>query len=115
MSPATARLILASASPRRVQLLGSVGIEPAVIDPADIDETPLRDELPRPYAARVALAKLAVAATPKGSSEAVVANYLGPDGKLTHIPAQRKKRYAVLAWLERADFGTNPVADVRDA
>ena len=47
------------------------------------------------------VAKLAVAATPKGSSEAVVANYLGPDGKLTHIPAQRKKRYAVLAWLVR--------------
>jgi septum formation protein len=59
---ATDRLVLASASPRRVQLLASVGITPAAIDPADLDETPLRDELPRLYARRIALAKLAVAA-----------------------------------------------------
>jgi predicted transcriptional regulator len=37
----------------------------------------------------------------RNSPEAVVANYLGDDGKLTHIPAQRKKRYAVLSWLVR--------------
>lgn len=47
------------------------------------------------------VAKLAGPAAPRGSAEAVVANYLGADGKLTHIPAQRKKRYAVLSWLVR--------------
>ncbi len=62
MSSTTDRLVLASASPRRVALLASVGIIPAAIDPADIDETPLKDELPRLYARRIALAKLAVAA-----------------------------------------------------
>lgn len=50
-------LILASASPRRVELLQQVGIVPDLILPADIDETPLRGELPRDYAQRVACAK----------------------------------------------------------
>ena len=45
------RLVLASASPRRLQLLGQIGIEPDKLLPAEIDETPLRKELPRPYAA----------------------------------------------------------------
>jgi septum formation protein len=53
----TARLVLASASPRRLDLLRQIGIEPDLVDPADIDETPLRVELPRLYAARLARAK----------------------------------------------------------
>jgi septum formation protein len=53
-------LVLASASPRRLDLLRQVGLEPATIDPADIDETPRMGELPRAYALRMALAKLAV-------------------------------------------------------
>jgi septum formation protein len=51
------RLVLASASPRRVDLLRQIGLEPAVIDPADIDETPARRELPAQHAARLAEAK----------------------------------------------------------
>ena len=50
-------LILASASPRRFDLLRQVGIEPALVDPADVDETPLEGELPAPHAARLARAK----------------------------------------------------------
>jgi septum formation protein len=53
----TARLVLASASPRRLDLLRQIGIEPDLVDPADIDETPLPAELPRLYAARLARAK----------------------------------------------------------
>lgn len=53
-------LVLASASPRRLDLLRQVGLEPATIDPADIDETPRVRELPRAYALRMACAKLAV-------------------------------------------------------
>ena len=53
-----ANVILASASPRRLELLRQIGIEPAQIVAPDIDETPLRDELPRLYAARMAAAKL---------------------------------------------------------
>ena len=54
--------MLASASPRRLELLRQIGIEPVKIDPADTDETPYRDEPPRAYAERMARAKLAVVA-----------------------------------------------------
>jgi len=50
-------LVLASGSPRRAELIGRLGIALAAIDPADIDETPRRGELPAPYAARVAAEK----------------------------------------------------------
>ncbi len=50
-------LILASASPRRVQLLAQIGITPAAIIPADIDETPLPREMPADYVLRVARSK----------------------------------------------------------
>lgn len=60
--------ILASASPRRVQLLAQLGIVPDQIIPADIDETPLKGELPKDYVVRVALGKaVAVAASHAGS------------------------------------------------
>jgi hypothetical protein len=43
-----------------------------------------------------------LAETPaRNSAEAVLANYLGADGRLTGIPAARKKRWVVLAWLAR--------------
>nr|WP_221212289.1 nucleoside triphosphate pyrophosphatase [Brevundimonas lenta] len=50
-------MVLASASPRRVELLALVGIVPDRIDPADIDETPLKDETPPRLAARLAVSK----------------------------------------------------------
>ncbi|HMO69679.1 MAG TPA: nucleoside triphosphate pyrophosphatase [Novosphingobium sp.] len=50
-------LILASASPRRLELLARLGMVPAAIRAADIDETPPKAELPRPYAARMAREK----------------------------------------------------------
>lgn len=61
-------LILASASPRRRELLGRIGIEPLAINAADIDETPLKAEVPRVYAVRMAREKALAAA----SSEAFV-------------------------------------------
>lgn len=48
------RLILASASPRRLTLLRQIGIEPDAVDPADIDETPESAELPHRLALRLA-------------------------------------------------------------
>ena len=51
------RLVLASESPRRRDLLDAIGLSPDLIAPADIDETPLRDELPRRLAARLSAAK----------------------------------------------------------
>lgn len=53
----SSKLILASASPRRLDLLRQVAIEPDDIIPAEIDETPLTGELPRSLAGRLAQAK----------------------------------------------------------
>ena len=64
-------LVLASASPRRRDLLAQIGIEPDLIIPADIDETPKRGELPATYARRMAHEKAAAAATldiPEGAA-----------------------------------------------
>jgi len=51
------KLVLASGSPRRLGLLNQGGIEPDQLLPADIDETPVKGELPRAYATRLARAK----------------------------------------------------------
>ncbi len=51
------RLVLGSASPRRQELLAQIGVRPAAIRPADIDETPLKAEPPRDYAKRLAMEK----------------------------------------------------------
>ena len=59
-----ARLILASASPRRLALLGQIGVVPDEVVPAEIDEAPRRAELPRPYAERVAAEKALRVAQP---------------------------------------------------
>jgi septum formation protein len=50
-------LVLASASPRRLDLLRQIGITPDLIDPAEIDETPLPRELPPVLVLRLARAK----------------------------------------------------------
>lgn len=50
-------LVLASASPRRLALLQQAGIEPDLLRPATIDETPRRGELPRNYVRRVSKTK----------------------------------------------------------
>ncbi|MCW0232968.1 MAG: Maf family protein [Ferrovibrio sp.] len=60
--PILAPLILASASPRRRDLLGQIGIVPAEILAADLDETPEKSELPRLLALRLSQAKAAAVA-----------------------------------------------------
>lgn len=51
------RFVLGSASPRRLDLLARLGLTPDAVDPAEIDETPGKDELPAAYAARMAAEK----------------------------------------------------------
>ncbi|MEN3977124.1 Maf family nucleotide pyrophosphatase [Emcibacter sp. SYSU 3D8] len=57
-----ARLVLASASPRRRHLLEQVLLPPDAVAPADVDESPRRGELPRPHAQRLADDKAAAMA-----------------------------------------------------
>ncbi len=59
-------LILASASPRRRELIARLGVVPGAINPADIDETPAKGELPRVYAKRMAREKAEAAASSDG-------------------------------------------------
>jgi septum formation protein len=58
------KLVLASGSPRRLQLLNQAGMEPDTLLPVEIDETPERGELPRTLAVRLARDK-ALAALPR--------------------------------------------------
>jgi septum formation protein len=51
------RLVLGSASPRRLELLGALDIVPDEVRPAEIDETPLKGESPRAYVRRMAREK----------------------------------------------------------
>ena len=60
--PRPRRLVLASASPRRLALLAQIGVEPDDVIPADLDETPLRSESPRALAQRLSGAKASAAA-----------------------------------------------------
>ena len=53
------RLVLASASPRRLDLLRQIGLEPDAVAAAEVDETPLKTESPRQLALRLAAAKAA--------------------------------------------------------
>ena len=64
------RLILASASPRRLDLLDRIGVKPDAVVPADIDESIPRGELPRQHAVRLAREKAAAVAA--GELDALV-------------------------------------------
>ena len=66
------RLILASRSPRRAELLAQVGLVPAAVIPADVDETPHRGELPRALALRLACEKAHAAARAPSESPSVI-------------------------------------------
>jgi septum formation protein len=60
-------LVLASASPRRLDLLARIGVVPDAVSPAGTDEAPRKGEAPRRLAARLAAAKAAAAAAPPGA------------------------------------------------
>ena len=64
------RLILGSASPRRLDLLAQIGVVPDAIRPPDIDEAPLKAERPRDYVRRIAAEK--AAAVPVGEDEILI-------------------------------------------
>ena len=64
-------LILGSASPRRRELLAQIGVVPHDIRPSEIDETPAKGELPRPYCVRLARDK--ALAVPSTKDEVVLA------------------------------------------
>jgi septum formation protein len=72
----SARLALASGSPRRLALLQQIGLEPQALLPTDLDETPGRNESPRKLAARLALEKARVAAKTANSRVDLRGSYI---------------------------------------
>lgn len=67
-TPPAPQLVLASASPRRRELIARLGIVPDRVAPADIDETPNKAEIPRDYARRMAREKAIAAAAMIGDA-----------------------------------------------
>ncbi len=67
------RLVLASASPRRLELLKQIGIAPDAIIAAEIDETPRKGELPRVLAVRLAEEKAHAVSNPQSEDDLVLA------------------------------------------
>jgi septum formation protein len=85
--PAGARLVLASASPRRSELLGSVGLQFDIV-PADIDESTLPGEAPSDYVARLSSEKARVVAERVGGGAIVIAadTTVDVDGRILEKP-----------------------------
>lgn len=67
------RLILGSASPRRLSMLGQIGVTPDAVIPANIDESPLKGELPALYADRMAAEKCRAVVLDAASEDLVLA------------------------------------------
>ncbi len=91
-------LVLASASPRRLDLLRQIGLEPDRVVAAGIHETPLADETPRRLALRLATEKAAVAA-----AEAPDAFVLAADTVVTlgrRLLGKAQDAAEARAWLE---------------
>ena len=68
------RLVLASASPRRLDLLRQIGLEPDAVAAAEVDESPLKDESPRQLAIRLAQAKARTTAPAHAGSHVLAAD-----------------------------------------
>jgi len=70
------KLVLASGSPRRLALLNQAGIEPDSLQPAEVDEIPIKGELPRALANRLARAKAQAALASVRISEELRGSYI---------------------------------------
>ncbi len=94
------RLILASASPRRQQLLAQIGVG-CQIYPVDLDETPLAHETPAALATRLALAKASEAQRRLHTTEVVLGadTVVAIDGEALGKPAQQAEAIAMLTRL----------------
>lgn len=92
--------ILASASPRRLKLLGQLGREPDAVVSADIDEDRLGDEPPKAMVERLALAKAKVVAQSHGNDIVLAADTLVACGRrILPKPSNEKDARTFLALL----------------
>ncbi|WP_456307271.1 Maf family protein [Paeniroseomonas aquatica] len=100
MSPGKPPLVLASASPRRLDLLARIGVVPDRVLPTDVDETPLKAELPRPLAGRLAALKAAAAAAASPGALVLAADtVVGVGRRILGKPADAAEARRFLALL----------------
>jgi septum formation protein len=93
-------LILASGSPRRLDLLAQAGVTPDGVDPRDIDETPLKGETPRLAASRLAAEKARACAANHAGAYVLGADTVVAVGRrLLGKPATAAETRAMLALL----------------
>ena len=97
--PPGPRLILASASPRRLALLAQVGIAPDAVRPAEIDETPLPRERPRDCALRLAVAKALAAGAGPGEAALAADTVVATGRRMLGKPADAAEAAAFLTRL----------------
>ena len=97
--PGPPRLVLASTSPRRLELLGRLGVVPDRLAAPDIDEAPARAEDPAAYVRRIALAK--ARAVPRGPGEVVLAGdtTIAAGRRILGKPADAAEARAMLGLL----------------
>jgi septum formation protein len=93
------RIVLASRSPRRVQLLTELGVEP-LVDPADVDETPHSNEDPVSYVRRVAVDKARRVAQRHADATVIAADTtVDIDGRILGQPADINEARSMLRSL----------------
>ena len=86
--------MLASGSPRRRELLAQIGVTPSLIDPADIDETPLQGETPKAYGERLAAEKAAVVSARRPGTVVLAADTVVALGRCI-LPKAENERTAL--------------------
>lgn len=107
-------MVLASASPRRRDLLAQLGITPAAIRAADIDETPLTSERPREYCRRITLAKLAAIASGPGEIVLAADTTVACGRRILRKPADEDEAAAFLRLLSGRRHDVFTTIAVRD-
>jgi len=90
------RLILGSASPRRLELLAQIGIVPDALRPADIDETPRKAETPRDYVRRMAAEKAAALDLAEGEALLTADTTVAVGRRILGKPADRAEAAAFM-------------------
>lgn len=93
------RLVLGSASPRRRELLAQLGVTPDEVRPADIDESPLKSELPRNYCLRVTRGKAEATARVSGEIVLTADTTVALGRRIMGKPADEKEAAAFLLAL----------------
>ena len=96
MADTRPRLILGSASPRRLELLAQIGIVPDALRPADIDETPRKAEPPRDYVRRMAAEKAAALDLAEGEALLTADTTVAVGRRILGKPADRDEAAAFM-------------------